>query len=134
MSVYTRLIGPSLPLPSDPLVVSAYIVKAASSTVKVPIPSKGVLAHAEAHTIVAVASADLVYTIKNDSSTTLGAITVAQSGSAVGTEDEWVKSATNNNDYILDNGHIQVAMGGASAGACMLYFVLEGASNQQVAV
>lgn len=95
-----------------------------ASDAYLPIPFAGTVSRVTSSIGAAISGSDLVFTIKNSSSATMGTVTVTQSGSAAGDVD-FVNPSSNNtvtdNDYILIQGD-----GGPSSHVdCILSIVVE---------
>ena len=128
MSVFTPTFYPAGPLTAAYAHLSTYVPKQ-DGTFTVPFAGRGKLVHAEAITLTVQASTAQGMEIQNDNGTAIGDITIATTTSAVGDETEWVPDASSESDYTIDNGHIQIVMASqGSAGAAMVYFILEPAN------
>jgi len=132
-AAYTRKVYPSSPEPNDPVVVTTYMIKANGKAATVPIPFRGILAHAEIVTAVALSSGDLVVTLTDGDAVTLGTLTAAESGSDVGDTANIAFDTSVTNDILtLDNEDLTLTMAGTSAGEVMIYLIFESAVGQAV--
>lgn len=132
---YTRQKAAACPLAIDPGVLSLYVPWSSGETnLVVNIPWDNVkLVHAETVTLVAVDSGDLEIDLEilNAASTSLGegmTITVATSGSAVGTVTEATFTDESLCDNLGQNYKVNVEVDGAASGttgAQMLYLYFE---------
>lgn len=132
---YSRQKEAACPLAIDPGVLSVYLPWSSGETnIKVNIPWDNVnLVHAEALTLVAVDSGDLEIDLEilDTGSTSLGeamTITVATSGSAVGTVTEATVTSNALCQNLSENYKVNVEIDGAASGttgAQMLYLYFE---------
>ena len=100
----------------------------------VPIPFRGRLVHFQTSTTVVVTTNDMVINIEKDvaGGTVLGEVTVAQSGSAVGTEDLGVLTAgLTDEDFTIDNQDVCLAVTNSPAtGQANVFLIFEHAYVQ----
>jgi len=96
--------------------INAQVILGTAGQVCVPTPIPGKVVNIKSAISEALTTADEVLTFKNAAGSSMGAITITQSGSAVGDVDEL--SPTSNND-VVEGGFIEIEMGGENGTAAI---------------